>query len=64
MADTTKTYAALNTELDEVLAHLQSDVDIDQAIVLYEKAQKLITEIEDYLKAAKNKVEKVKLKFR
>jgi exodeoxyribonuclease VII small subunit len=58
-----KSYSVMQAELDEVLAALQSDVDIDRAIELYEKAQKLITELESYLKTAKNKVEKVQLKF-
>ena len=64
MPDKQKNYTKLNAKLDEVLSKLQSDVDIDNAIKLYEKAQKLISELEDYLKTAKNKVEKVKLKFR
>lgn len=58
-----KNYHSLNSELDKVMAQLQADVDIDQAIVLYKQAQELIDELEKYLETAKNKVEKVKLKF-
>ena len=60
----TKDYRSLQAELDELLAHLQSeDVDIDQATDLYERGQKLVAEIRSYLQAAENKVTKLKAAF-
>ena len=60
LASTTKkTYRELRGELDEVLAELQSaKLDIDKALELYKKGQVLIAQLEDYLKTAKNEIEK------
>lgn len=51
-----KTYQDLKIELDEVLSDLQhEDTDIDKAIELHKRAQKIILEIEKYLdKSAKS----------
>lgn len=63
MADK-KTYKELQAELDEVLTALQSDdVDVDEAIELYEKGMKLANELETYLKTAQNKVTKLQATF-
>lgn len=57
---TKKNYQTLNTELDSILAALQApDVSVDEALILYEKGQKIVTELEAYLEAAENKVQKV-----
>ncbi|OGL31327.1 exodeoxyribonuclease VII small subunit [Candidatus Saccharibacteria bacterium RIFCSPHIGHO2_12_FULL_41_12] len=45
-----KTYKDLKQELDEVLSQLSSgDIDIDDAIALQKKGQKLIEQIKAYL---------------
>lgn len=54
---TKKNYQTLSTELDTILAALQSpDTSIDEALTLYEKGQKVVTELEEYLQTAENKV--------
>ncbi len=50
-------YRELQAQLDKVLAELQSaELDIDNALVLYKQAQKLLAQLEDYLKNAKNEI--------
>lgn len=58
----TKTsFRKLQTEIDEVLVQLQSaELDIDKALDLYKKGQRLIKQMEDYLKTAKNEVTRLK----
>lgn len=52
-----KSYKQLQSELDSILTQLQSaDLDIDKAMDLYKKGQTLVTQIEDYLKNAKNNI--------
>ena len=54
-------YKSLNAELDELLASLQSaDLDVDEAVKLYERGAVLTKELEVHLKTAKNKVSKIK----
>ncbi len=46
-----KSYRELKQELDEVIDQLSSpNIDIDEAIVLQKKGQKLIDQLEAYLK--------------
>lgn len=53
-------YQALQLELDQILAQLQEgEVDVDKALQLYEKGQKIITQLDDYLKHAQNKIKKL-----
>lgn len=55
-----KSYKELQTELDEVLGELQSaELDIDKALELYKRGQKLIGQLEDYLQNAKNEIEQL-----
>ena len=64
MATAKKSYQALSAELDEILAALQTpEVDIDEALKLYERGQKVIAELEAYLTTAENKVNQLKAKF-
>lgn len=57
-------YKSLNEELDEVLAKLQSDdLDVDEAVGLYERGIAIIKELETYLTEAENKVAKLKADF-
>lgn len=56
-----KLYVELQGELDEVLDQLQSsDLDIDKALELYKRGQKLVTQLETHLKTAKNEIEHLK----
>ncbi|MES2971502.1 MAG: exodeoxyribonuclease VII small subunit [Patescibacteria group bacterium] len=58
---TKKLYRELQAELDEVLEEMQSaELDIDKALDLYKKGQKLIAQLEDYLHNAKNEIEHLK----
>jgi exodeoxyribonuclease VII small subunit len=57
-----KDYQTLSAELDEVLATLQQpDVQVADAIVLYERGLKLVAEIETYVSEAENKLERLHL---
>lgn len=54
-------YQALNTELSEILARLQSDdLSVDEALKAYERGIAITKELEKYLKTAENKVAKVR----
>jgi len=58
-------YAALNAELEEILAKLQSgELNIDEALPAYERGMALVKELEDYLKTAENKVKSLKSKLK
>ncbi len=55
-----KSYQKLSPHLDEIINWFESDdVNLDEAIVKYEQAIKLINELEKYLKAAENKIHKI-----
>ena len=57
-------YQELSSELDTILAQLQTDdVDIDKAIKLYERGIEISKQLETYLKTAQNKVTKLKQSF-
>ena len=57
-----KSYKQLQHELDEVLEKIQAEeLDVEEAIKLYEQGEKLIAELESYLKTAENKIKKLKL---
>lgn len=57
----TTNYKKLNEELDKILGELQGgELDIDEAIKKYEQGMKIASELEKYLKTAKNKVTKIK----
>jgi exodeoxyribonuclease VII small subunit len=58
----TKDYQTLSTELDEVLARLQQpDIQVDEAVELYEQGLGLISLLDKHLKQAENKIERLKL---
>lgn len=57
-------YKKLQAQLDEVMAELQGDVDIDRAFALHETALDLIGKLEAHLDAASSQIEKIKLKFK
>lgn len=55
-----KNYQQLSSELDEIVAKLQStDIDIDDAVKAYERGAVIIKELENYLKTAENKISKI-----
>ena len=54
-------YQELSEELELILGALQQDdVDIDDAMQKYERGLQLVKQLETYLKAAENKVTKLK----
>lgn len=61
MTDKNIDYKALSTELDEILAKLQSsDLDVDESVALYERGMKITKDLDRYLQTAENKVRKIK----
>jgi exodeoxyribonuclease VII small subunit len=55
-------YQTLSQQLEEVLADLQRpDVQVDEAVKLYEQGLALAAELEKHLQEAENKIEKLKL---
>jgi exodeoxyribonuclease VII small subunit len=60
MVKSEKNYQQLSKELDEILSALQlPDVTIDEALKLFERGQKVLIELETYLKTAENKIRKL-----
>lgn len=61
MAGKQKSYRQLQSELDSVLSELQSpDLDIDKALELHKQGQKLVAELDQYLKNAENEITELK----
>jgi exodeoxyribonuclease VII small subunit len=57
-----KDYQTLSLELDEVLAKLQQpNVQVDEAVKLYDEGLKLIDQLEKQLVQAENTIEQLKL---
>jgi exodeoxyribonuclease VII small subunit len=57
-------YQKLSAELDTVLGKLQgSELDVDEAVKAYERGVEIVGQLEAYLKAAENKVTKIKASF-
>lgn len=57
-------YKTLNQELDKVLSDLQAgDLDVEEAVALYEKGMKITKQLQEHLKQAENKVSKIKADF-
>lgn len=55
-----KNYRQMSQELDELLMWFESgDVDLDEAVIKYHQAIKLIARMEEYLKTAENKIQKI-----
>jgi len=60
----TGTYQQLSDELETIMLELQrEDLDIDAALVHYQRGLELIGQLETYLKTAENKVTELKAKF-
>lgn len=57
-------YQTMSAELAEIIEWFESEkVNLDEAVSQYEKALKLISEIEIYLKLTENKIKKISTKF-
>jgi exodeoxyribonuclease VII small subunit len=55
-----RNYQVMSTELAAIIDWFESDqVNLDDAVIKYSRALKLVTEIETYLKTAENKVKKI-----
>ena len=56
-----QSYKQLSDELGKVMEELeQGDLDIDQAVVSYERGLQIVRELEAHLKEAENKVIELK----
>lgn len=54
-------YRKLNQELETILRQLETnDLDVDEAVVQYQRGVEIVALLEDYLKTAENKVVKIK----
>lgn len=57
-------YQALQQQLQEVLAKLQSEnTDVESAVAAYEQGVKLVAELTTYLETAENKISKLQQSF-
>ena len=55
----------MQVELDEILSWFdRENTDIDEALVLYERAMKLIADMEAYLRSSGNKLKKINSRFK
>lgn len=53
-------YQKVKSELDEILAWFEGgEVSIDEALIKYEKAEKLLKQLDIYLNNTKNKIEQI-----
>ena len=58
------TYQQMADQLNDLIEWFESDsVNIDEAVSKYEQAMQLLAQMEDFLKAAENKVKKIAVKF-
>ena len=56
-------YKKLSAELEEILDQMQGgELDIDEAIKHYARGQKIVKDLQAYLKTAENKISKVTIK--
>ena len=59
-----KTYQQMADELNGLIEWFESDsVNLDEAVGKYEQAMELLAQMENFLKAAENKVKKIAVKF-
>lgn len=59
-----QTYQELSEALDVVLARLQApDIQVDEAVSLYEEGLKLLAKLESVLTGAENTVKRLQLKL-
>lgn len=61
---TTPNYQVLKDELESVMTKLQAeDLDVDEALSLYERGLELVKQLDNYLKTAENTVHELKARF-
>lgn len=64
MAETTQTYQELQAELSSILGQLQdSNVDVDEATVLYERGMEIVNQLQVRLDEAENTIKKIDARF-
>lgn len=64
MAETTQTYQELQAELSSILGQLQdSNVDVDEATVLYERGMEIVRQLQVRLDEAENTIKKIDARF-
>ena len=57
-------YKMLNDELQALLVKLQGDdIDVEEAVKLYERGLEIIAQLEEYLKTAENRITKLQAQF-
>ncbi len=57
-------FAARLKELEDITGWFESEeIDLDQALVKFERGMSLAAELKDHLKTVQNRVEKIKQKF-
>jgi exodeoxyribonuclease VII small subunit len=57
-------YQVLKDELETVLSKLQAeDLDVDEALSLYQRGLELVKQLDNYLKTAENTVQELKARF-
>lgn len=55
-----KSYKQLKEDLEQIIIKLESeDTDIDESVELYEAGQKLVDQLEKYIKKAELKINKL-----
>ncbi len=57
-------FSAAMQELEDITAYLeQADVDLDQALVRFERGAELAKQLKQYLRTAENKIEQLQVDF-
>lgn len=57
-------YKALNDELQALLVQLQGeDIDVEEAVKLYERGLEIVAQLEEYLKTSENRITKLQSQF-
>lgn len=57
-------YQQLSQRLDEIMTKIEDpNIDVDHAIELYQEGMELVEQIDQYLKKAETKIDKIKAKF-
>lgn len=54
----------MKDELENIMVKLQAeDIDVDEALKLYERGLELVKQLDKYLKTAENTVQELKARF-
>ena len=54
----------MKDELENIMVKLQAeDIDVDEALKLYERGLELVKQLDKYLKTAENTVQELKTRF-